>query len=637
MGRLSRLSPESHHSAFLFVWIDARSKFWITLVVFVQSSILVLLITFFVVTSTHPLPLPDFLARRVRDHPQTTTLIVTVVASLIAWISSFFFAEAIRFTMNIHLSFSTISLQTMSAFTHISRGDLVFKGFKSGHLYISVLVAIAALLQTAALTAVFTPSVIVLPYPMEGQELDITNPKFVDILGPFQRDWSIEPALQPDTRYTVAPAVLSSGDTSVRAALDMPNFFTFNNYSYIESTCGILPSTLSPIPNALPGTNSSRPFLPTSLMITKTKKYNGLKSNYTMIQQGYTPTVKCRPGDLPMTVTYSVEYARLSANVTCPDDAYAYVYQTVGVSKSAILGFSCPVSTMAYPYANGLPAEYDIFLKGYGELYSYIPGYICRVNSDVTAISVSYSSPSAVYSVSNSTVPNLVTCKTLPQAPVPVPRLGFEATNMFLRQVVNGQNINYNSIGNVISAFYLKRTNEPDFFGTIWESYIKGSLQFASTLMRTNVTSTENPNGFVGNGTIPIPLRHINGTYNVGTIGWIQGQGLAHRVTFLAPLMIITLSLIIIIWGFIRLVSIDKDGKMSYYDPMSMPHFVPSSGKDEVYVLSTERRNYKVSSLGGGRFQVTEHDQSSAGPSNEAKLRPTSSQLEAPVKEYVLL
>ncbi|PFH50822.1 hypothetical protein AMATHDRAFT_3560 [Amanita thiersii Skay4041] len=606
--------------------IDARSKFWITLIIFAQLSILVLLITFFVITSTRPLPFPDSLARLVLDNPQTTTLIVTMVASLIAWISSFLLAEALRFIMNIDLSFSAISLQTISALTLISRGDLVFRGFKSGHSYVSVLVAIATLLQTAALTAVLTPSVVVLPYPMEGQEFDITNPKFAGILGPLQLDWSIEPALQPDTRYTVAPAVLSSGDTSVRAALDMPNFFTFNNYSYIESTCGILPSTLSPIPNALSGANSSRPFLPTG-SILKTGNYNGLKSNYTMIQQGYTPTVKCRPGDLPMNVTYTVDYARLSANVTCPTrpDAYSYVYQIVGVSKSAILAFSCPLYTGIHPDQREPTAEYDIFIKGYGELYSYIPGYICRVNSDVTMISVGYNSPSAVYSVSNSTVPNLVTCKTLPHAPVTVPRLGFEATNMFLRQVVNGQNINYNSIGNVVSAFYLsRRTNETDFFGAIWESYLKGSLQFASTLIRTNITSTENLNGFVGNGTISIPLRPINGTYNIKTIGWIQGQGMAHRTTFMAPLVIMILSLIIVIWGFIRLGSIDQNGKMSYFDPMSMPHFVPSSGKEEVYMLSAKRRDYTISSLGEGRFQITgqiqqDDDQSTVELSNEAR------------------
>ncbi|PFH49570.1 hypothetical protein AMATHDRAFT_62878 [Amanita thiersii Skay4041] len=549
--------------------------FWPSAIVLIQFSNLILLSAFFISSSVTVVPLPDSLARTVKDNPQTTTLVTAVVATLISTLTWNLFSEAIRFAVNIQLTGTGMSLHSMSALTTVTKGTFIFGRLKSIWTYIAALVAFALLLQTAALTAVLSPTTVRLSYPIRGLELDMTNPKFPDLLGPLQRHWTLQPDIQPDTQYTVSPAVLSSGEMAVRARLNLPSFFSFNNYSYIGSTHGILPANLVPMSNVLPSTKSHAAFLPPNSIITEPRRFNGLKSTYTMVQQGYTPSVKCRRENWKMRIEYNASIHVVKGTVDCPGNRYSELNQGVGPEKSTILAVMCPVYTPSFPTAPA--AEYDIILKGYGQLYGSLPSCVCRVNSDVTTMEAKYDVPPTLY---ESDIPNLLNTTTIRSTATTVPRLGYEATHIFLRQVVYGQSPRANSVGNIVSSFYTMKRNDPDSISTIWESYIKGSLEFASTLIRTNMTIRSTPNDTLTiKESDTLLLRNITGTYTIETMGWTQSVGMAHRATFLSPILIIVSSLLLVVYGAVRIKMVHNTPAptSTYFDPRDTLHVVAAS------------------------------------------------------------
>ncbi|PFH49571.1 hypothetical protein AMATHDRAFT_48610 [Amanita thiersii Skay4041] len=534
--------------------------FWPSAIVITQISILVLLLTFFISSSVTVVPLPDSLARTVKDNPQTTTLVVAVVATLISTLTRNLFSEAIRFAVNIQLTGIGMSLYSMSALTTVAKGGFIFGRLKSIWTYIAALAAFALLLQTAALTAVLSPTTVRLSYPILGSELDMTNPKFPDLLGPLQRRWSIQPDIQP-----VSPAMLSSGEMSVRARLNLPSFFSFNNYSYIGSTHGVLPANLVPMSNVLPSTKSHAAFLPPNSIITKPRKFNGLKSTYTMVQQGYMPSVKCRREDWTMRITYNASMQVLQGAVDCPGNESSDISQVVGIGKSTILAVMCLVYTPDFPTVP--TAEYDIILKGYGQLYGSLPTCVCRINSDVTTVEVKYDDPPTLY---ESDVPNLLNSTAIQSTVNPVPRLGYEAAHIFLRQVVNGQTLRANNVGNIVSSFYTMKLNDPDSISTIWRQ---------SQLIRTNVTTRSTPGDLLIKESDTLPLHNLTGTYTIETMGWTQSVGIAHRATFLSPILIAISSLLIVVYGGVRImIGHNTPAPTSMdFDPRDTLHVVAAS------------------------------------------------------------
>ncbi|PFH49569.1 hypothetical protein AMATHDRAFT_48608 [Amanita thiersii Skay4041] len=534
--------------------------FWPSTIVIIQLSILILLWSFFIITSVQVVPLPDSLASTVKANPQTTTLVVAVIASLVSGLTCYVDNDSQRC---IHIRGPEVNLDVYrcTGRSCASTAD--------------------SRMSSTRLTAVFSPSTIHLSYPIRGWELDVTDPKFPGFLGPLQSRWFIQPDIQPDTQYTVSPAMLSSGEMAVRARLNLPSFFSFNNYSYVGSTHGVLPANLVPMSNVLPSTKSPQTFLPPNSMLTKTRKINGLKSTYTMIQQGYTPTVKCRAEEWTTQITFNASTQLLTGTIDCPNNEWSDMRLVVGKGRNAILAFMCFVYTEDFPA--GATAEYDIILKGYGQVYGSLPTYVCRINSDVTTVEVKYDSPPTLY---GHDVPNLLNSTMLHSTVTPVPRLGYEALEMFLRQVVNGQTYFGNNIGNIISSFYTVLLSDPSSLTAIWshtvqqqESYIRGSLEFASTLVRTNLTTRSAPNDFLINESDTFPLRPLTGTYTIETMGWSQSVGLAHRATFAAPTLITVASLLIILYGTFRITAARSTPMptSTHFDPRDTLHVVAAS------------------------------------------------------------
>lgn len=60
---------------------------WPVLVISGQLILLIAGWAFFAASRKNPLPLPDYLAEGIRDHPQGATMVVTLIASAISIIS----------------------------------------------------------------------------------------------------------------------------------------------------------------------------------------------------------------------------------------------------------------------------------------------------------------------------------------------------------------------------------------------------------------------------------------------------------------------------------------------------------------------------------------------------------------------
>ncbi|PFH47993.1 hypothetical protein AMATHDRAFT_6216 [Amanita thiersii Skay4041] len=506
------------------------------------------MMTFFIYTSFTPIPLDDYLAASVRDNPQVTNLVVSFIGTVLGGIISFLFCHSACYAINTFLIEKGMPFYSLLQCIKIASGKFIWDRPDSPWAFLALVVAIALVVQPAAITSAFTPSPVTLSYPITGQELDLTNPAVYDILGPPITEYSIDPSTQPDTQNTVFPSTISSGEMGVRASLNLPSFFSFNNYSYVEVTNGILPANLVPMSNIIPSTNTPLTFLPANAKTEKEPRYRGQSFNYTMTQQEYQPRVTCRPEkvDIPVNITES-EPRTITADVTCDNNNRSAVRMHYTENQSPIFVLSCPV-TQGGTDQNALPVEHDIHLIGHGPLYESFPDYICRVNSDVVILDVHYGTSQTLF---DSTQLDLLNFTSSSSQRIPAPRLAYEAVSIFVRQVISSQGPTGNMVGNIASAFYAMKYDDSDSLTKIWTSYLEGSLQFASTLIRTTLTSSSHSNLNITQEYPHLPIRTMNGTYRVNTLGWTQSSDLTHRATFAAPIFLVVSSMLLTAGTFI--------------------------------------------------------------------------------------
>ncbi|PFH47999.1 hypothetical protein AMATHDRAFT_49866 [Amanita thiersii Skay4041] len=547
-------------------WLN--SHFIVPILLLIGHALaLSVILSFFIYTSLRPVPFNDYLAPKVRDYPQVTSLVVTLIGTMIGSFISYLFCHSVCYAVNIHLIERGMSLRSLSALIKIATGSPILGHGDSLWAYVALGVALALLAQPAALTAILTPTSVTLTYPITGQELDLTNSAAFNILGPPLTTYGINASTQPGdvqyslcyTHYTVTPSVISSGEMGARAALSLPSFFSFNNYSYVGKTNGVLPANLVPMSNIIPPKDKPYTFLPANARIEESSRLRGLGANYTMTQQGYQPKVTCRRATDDVTVTIQND-ASITASVTCPNDR-AEITVPYTDNQSSLFAIDCAVGP-------DIPSEeYEIHLKGDGPLYGSID-YTCKVNSDVVVLDVHYGSTQTLFNSSGLDILNFTSSSS---QRIPVPRLAYEAVSIFVRQVMYSQG-SVNTVGNIALAFdAMNNGDSGSDLLKIWvrlhialvdihsvdmllyqESYLESSLQFASTLIRTNLTSSNSSVLNITQKYPDLPVRTMNGTYRVQTLGWSQSSDLTHRAIFAAPMTLVLFSMLVTLVTFIR-------------------------------------------------------------------------------------
>ncbi|PFH48000.1 hypothetical protein AMATHDRAFT_42563 [Amanita thiersii Skay4041] len=370
----------------------------------------------------------------------------------IAFFSRALFRNSSSYAINVQRTGQGLSFHSLSALSKISNGEFVFGHLKSIWTYVGLVDGIAFILQTAAFTAALTPSPINLSYNITGQELDMTSPTFLDTLEVPSFEFGIQSATQIDTKNKVLPWFISSGVTGSMSNLSLPSFFSFNDYSYVDMINGVLPANLDIMSNILPRKDAPYIFLPASARLEQEPKYHGLKTSYTMTQQGYQPNVICRPENTRIHIenvqvnNQNHSQAALNASIQCDDGTQSTMSMPSYRDQNAIL-----MTVRAARQSGTDPSdEYDIFITGHGDLYDPYPDYWCHVNSDVVVLDVHYGDTTTF----NSAALNLMNGISMAQRRISMPRMGLEASSLLMRQIMYSQNQHVNSVGNIIYSFY---------------------------------------------------------------------------------------------------------------------------------------------------------------------------------------
>ncbi|KDR69960.1 hypothetical protein GALMADRAFT_128086 [Galerina marginata CBS 339.88] len=550
-----------------------------------QTLLLIFSWTFFALTLTEPVPLSYSAATYVQKNYQTVTLIVTLIATLLAVCSVTLYAGAIRYALARSLARpdSTTSLYVIFASIHLSKATPIKNFIRPSWTILSILCALAVSIQTAGYTTLLLPKQIVLPTIMVGSELDLTSPGFQSLMVANAEK------VTPVYFTHVLSLSESSGSNAVSTHFSLPSVLNFNHFSYANATMGLLPLALEDVTSKLLSATGNT--IPPSVK-TKNKKGQivqpkkapaALPVQFTITQQGFTANVSCETRVLnattsPSVVLNSVTDAIFNQNMTlaqiavmCPGDTVADTFFSdpviTSVNVDAVYGASCPFVNPEGRH------QWNLVLTGSG-MYKQLGTVICSIFPQVTTVTVDYSVNSKL---SGSTSPNFLNSTYPVISAVDAPWLGDFAVDLFLRGLYVGQGIVGNSMGDSILAFWESLSNSTETANEVLAEYVRGVIELSGTLLRT--AYTQDDNGLFANGgsTSPDDMRvATNGTHFVTTIGWHQDPATSAGI-LVAPTFVSLLAILIVIVTLIKTRNHPEPRESHYFDPGDILHIISAS------------------------------------------------------------
>ncbi|KIJ11331.1 hypothetical protein PAXINDRAFT_171790 [Paxillus involutus ATCC 200175] len=243
------------------------------------------------------IPFRDSTVDRISRYHSETTLLVTLTATAISILCSFFFTKAVGRALTSRLC-RPISLAELRTGMELSRRSFVLGwGWRS---IATILLVVILNTLTAAWATILTPSFIVVNVDVTGMELDLTtlrtpatNGSLEPQLYPGLTDtsplrWSFGPDVTPP--IDVSPA-LSWGTSAGLGGLGVPSMQTVQLFGppvFNISTGGMFPAAPTNITDIMSGAASP------AHVASNTSYPHGLSTNYTILQQGFTVDVECR-------------------------------------------------------------------------------------------------------------------------------------------------------------------------------------------------------------------------------------------------------------------------------------------------------------------------------------------------------
>ncbi|KAF9045106.1 hypothetical protein BJ165DRAFT_132964 [Panaeolus papilionaceus] len=468
-----------------------------------------------------------------------------------------------------------MTLYTLSASIRISQTSVI-KNFKRPLWSIGAIVALIAVnSQTAGYTTLFTPGEIEIVSSMTGFELDLRSPAFQALMETNQRRFS------SNLFEKVLPLTESTGSTAVSTRFSLPSIFNFNQFSYFNSTKGILPTTILQMNSSVQSARGNS--LPVNVQVHSTQATPpGFPVRFTMTQQGFSADVKCSQQDLNNGTRPSMRLvsandelfgstATLAAiQVLCPGDSQPKLSPPVLTSNNVDAMFA---SQCFGAESNGRK-RWDLIIAGSGK-YSTIKTTVCSVFPEIHTLEVNYSDDAKLFS---SPFPNLVNSSE-PWDRTDAPWIGEFALGVFLRGLEIDQSTTGNAMGDTVLSFLNSLPNEPDLLNKIFSEYVRAVIEFSVTVLRTIYTEENNGLYPGGESTIPQNMRKAtNGTYHATTIGWDLEPETAPAV-LLAPTIVSVAAIAIIIF---TLLSRNKEGH-GKQEPQANYHF---NATDILHVIS---------------------------------------------------
>ncbi|KAG1787123.1 uncharacterized protein HD556DRAFT_1539245 [Suillus plorans] len=319
------------------------------------------------------LVLPDHIVYLIVEYPTVLTLIVTLISTALAIITSTFFTFSVKEALRHHLSGSSITLFKLRTAIALSRPTWILRWrFLKLSALTLVVYAMVTFLSTSWSTFLL-PTLVRWPVETFGTELDLESGAFVNQLS---TDLKISEAnsLQAPTFDAISVLTLLSGIAAVgvQGGVETSSMFSFNGVSYNQST----------------GTQ-------------------GITKNYTVTQQGLTANVTCQPIDRSQNTFSVTPYAvpgptgsdmtfitwETEANCSGTPDLNSVTSFTVGLANGlpddATEGL---LPTVVCPNPNSTafnPYKFDIFMSGLYK-YSFLPTIVCEVVPYLTTVNVTY-------------------------------------------------------------------------------------------------------------------------------------------------------------------------------------------------------------------------------------------------------
>ncbi|KAJ7249616.1 hypothetical protein C8J57DRAFT_1239615 [Mycena rebaudengoi] len=391
-------------------------------------------------------------------------------------------------------------------------------------------------------STLITPVVVVVSTPLVGSEVDLASPNVQQFLS--NASGPAAPCLVNGTagQYTISGEA-ASGLAAATSHLGHSSMLTALDQTFNSSTGGILPTHLADV-NTTGWFTLDPTILHATTQNTSSLPLDGLSTNYSMSQQGFTADVSCTfvpQKDLHInnvftdTVTMwnhsdvadmtTIKFIGWTSNCPSTGDSNSSTVYT-DQQLSYVMLNACDPATAA-------PNNYTLLTIGGGDYlhffnYSFIN---CQFTPQFTKVRAEYS---AIINAHTTGIHSIGT----PVAAGGV--AGSFAVQTLGEMVFYSQGLYGNTVGDHFVSLLLS-TNETDKDRAlrITEKYYQGVAEYSGTLLRTCISSSM-VGGVPSNMIIP-----TNGTYYTETMGWTYTSGSTRWI--LVPSTVIAFSTIAIV------------------------------------------------------------------------------------------
>ncbi|KAJ7634408.1 hypothetical protein FB45DRAFT_908828 [Roridomyces roridus] len=521
-----------------------------------------------VVTTRGPIALPYSTAVWASENAHLVPLIATLIATLFAGCSSFFFSYALRRSMALYLR-RPMSLEALGASVSISMRTLVFNRRNWKWPAISLLCFIIAGIQTSGWSTLITPVKVTVSTPLAGLEIDLSSPVLQQIAS---NGLSVCEAAEGDTE--VYGGVPASGYASGQAYLGLPAAVSLLGKGFNVSTRGILAATLN-------DTTVGSWFIPATAKTTKTPP-TGISSSYSMTQQGFTADVSCSQQTLTNTTSPGVWFdtdtvSKWEKMVTAQEQMnYVIAYSSCAAKENQMnITDAYFKASGQYLWAVGCdpepsaPNNYTLIFGSSGN-YTGITGsgensyMVCDVAPRMTVVQADY--------IGESISPIVDVSKNSSTAVTAGGAAGVFAMYILTDLVWHQQGITVNGVADQLLELSDTMQGGDEQRFKITEQYLQGVVEYSGSVLRACLSAKD----LAFAGGVPLNMTvPTTGTWNTETMGW-KGFSSGTTVWILLPglfMAFATLALVIIAvyrhWD-----ALHTDSHGDTFDPSNPLHLI---------------------------------------------------------------
>ncbi|KAJ6490978.1 hypothetical protein C8R45DRAFT_928806 [Mycena sanguinolenta] len=376
------------------------SKLWGPPGIVICGQLLLLIAAwgFFAAVQTRPggfIALPSSKASWVTAHTRLVTSIFTMISTGLSLCSSFLFSWGVRQSITLRLRGKGMPLAGFLSSLKISSRSLILDPKNRRWSVMSMAVLILTVVQTPCWSSLISPSQMDFEAPLNGTEIDLTNPRLQSLQSTGKLDYCVIDTSQTESGYSAL-----KGDMDLQATL------TLMDQTFNLATGGTLPQTFDPVNTTswFVGTNITH--IPSNIESVVDLPESLDFSSYTAKQQGFTADVSCEFQALPNDTTiqffaaqdwnggiqrtlslYQMNSTCVPPAVSVPDGPVSYTEAYIAGDPNYILMVAC----------GGESDAYTLIFRGAGR-YGFMDTMVCTVAPKVTSVQVDYSATGTINS-----------------------------------------------------------------------------------------------------------------------------------------------------------------------------------------------------------------------------------------------